>query len=151
MRELYGLTLYREGRWREAVRELGAYAALSGSVDQHPVLADCYRALGRPEMVAELWEELRRASPGVDLLTEGLLVLAGTRADEGDLRGAISLLEQRLRPVRHPTQHHVRLWYALADLYERSGDLPAARRLFGDVARADPELGSVAERLAALA
>ncbi len=101
-------------------------------------------------MVAELWEELRRASPGVDLLTEGLLVLAGTRADEGDLRGAISLLEQRLRPVRHPTQHHVRLWYALADLYERSGDLPAARRLFGDVARADPELGSVAERLAAL-
>ena len=36
IRELYGLTLYRLGRWREAVRELRAFHELTGSFDQHP-------------------------------------------------------------------------------------------------------------------
>ena len=40
--------------------------------------------------------------------------------------------------------------YALADLYERAGDLPKARQLFQVVAAADPELGDVAARVRAL-
>src|SRR5579883_1043949 len=46
-RELYGLTLYRLGRWSEALRQLQAHHRLDGSFDQYPVMADCYRALGR--------------------------------------------------------------------------------------------------------
>ena len=55
-RELYGLTLYRLGRWKDAARELDAFVELSnGSTEQHPVLADCRRALrqyrrGRPAL-----------------------------------------------------------------------------------------------------
>ena len=58
MRELYGLTLYRLGRWREAVRELRAFHDLTGSFDQHPVIADCERALGRDKAVLATWDEL---------------------------------------------------------------------------------------------
>ena len=47
VRELYGLSLYRLGRWAQAARELEAYRSLTGSSEQNPVLADCYRALGR--------------------------------------------------------------------------------------------------------
>src|SRR5207302_464028 len=45
VRELYGLTLYRLGHWKLAVVELEAFRRLTGSTEQHPVLADCYRAL----------------------------------------------------------------------------------------------------------
>ncbi len=42
-RELYGLTLYRQGKWRAAAKQLEAFRLLTGSTEQHPVLADCYR------------------------------------------------------------------------------------------------------------
>ena len=47
-------------------------------------------------------------------------------------------------------EHTVRLWYALADLYERAGDVPRARALFEQVRKFDAEFADVAERLAAL-
>jgi hypothetical protein len=47
VRELLGLTNYRLGRWKQAVAELEAFRELTGSTEQHPVLADCYRALKR--------------------------------------------------------------------------------------------------------
>jgi tetratricopeptide (TPR) repeat protein len=131
VRELYGLTLYRLGRWKEALRELGAFVELSASVDQHPVMADCERALGRHGRVEDLWAELRRTGAGSDVLAEGRLVMAGSLADRGRLADAIMLLEPAaLRPVRKPLARHIRQWSALADLYERSSDLPRARELF---------------------
>lgn len=153
VRELAGLALYRQGRYAKAAQQLEAFRTLSGgSVEQHPVLADCYRALGRHREAAELWLELRQSSPGVSLLTEGRIVAAGSLTDQGDLRGAIALLEQGpVRPRRSPALHHLRLWYALADVYERSGDAARARELFGRVADARPDLADASARLAALA
>jgi len=150
VRELYGLCLYRRGRWAAAIRQLEAFHDLTGSFDQHPVLADCYRALGRRAQVRRLWDELRRASPGPDLVAEGRIVMAETLAEGGDLAGAVSLLERSLRPARVTREHHVRQWYALADLYERSGELARARELFQRVLDHDPELSDTAERLASL-
>jgi hypothetical protein len=40
--------------------------------------------------------------------------------------------------------------YALADLYERAGDAPRARELFGRVAATDPDFVDVHARLRAL-
>ncbi len=49
-RELSGLTHYRLGNFREAAKQLEAYRELApGSVDQHPVLADCYRCPAQVE------------------------------------------------------------------------------------------------------
>lgn len=150
VRELAGLSLYRLGRWKPAIAHLEAFARLSGSVEQHPVLADCYRAVGRHAKVQALWEELREASPAPELVTEGRIVLAGSLADRGELRKAITVLERGPLSPRRPATHHLRLWYALADLYERVGDTPRARELFARVAAADPDLADTAERLSAL-
>jgi tetratricopeptide (TPR) repeat protein len=151
VRELTGLAYYATGQWVLAAKELEAFRALAGSVEQHPVLADCYRALKRYQSVAELWDELREASPGAALVTEGRIVAAGALADQGDVKAAINLLERGpVRPRRAPALHHARLWYALADLYERAGDAPKARELFERVVAVEPGLADAAERLAAL-
>jgi tetratricopeptide (TPR) repeat protein len=151
VRELYGLSLYRLGRWAQAARELEAYRSLTGSAEQNPVLADSYRALGRYAEVEELWDELRSASPGAELVAEGRIVAAGALADQGRLDEAIGLLVSTVsRPVRTPRLHHLRMAYALADLYERAGDLPRARELFARIAASDADFVDVDARLRAL-
>ncbi len=151
VRELYGLVLYRLGRFNQALRELEAFRVLSGSVEQHPVLADCHRALHRWADVEELWRELGAVSPSADLVTEGRIVLAGSIADRGDLAAAVRTLETGWKLPSRPRTHHLRRAYALADLYERAGRSPRARELFGWVAGHDPDLADVSDRLRALA
>jgi tetratricopeptide (TPR) repeat protein len=150
VRELYGLTLYRLGRWAQAKRELEAFRTQTNSVEQHPVLADCYRALGQYAEVEELWDELRAASPSAELVAEGRIVAAGALADQGRVDDAIAVLEAAAKPTKRPKQHHLRLAYALADLYERAGEAPQARELFGRVAASDPDFVDVQARLRAL-
>lgn len=137
-RELLGLTLYRLGRWKEAVRELEAFNELSpGTTEQHPVLADCRRALKQYREVERLWVELKEASPSGELVTEGRIVAAGALADQGELGSAIRLLGQGFKFPKRPREHHLRRAYALADLYERSGDVPQARAMFGRLAHTE--------------
>lgn len=152
-RELHGLVCYRMGRFREALRHLDAARALSGGdPSQLPVAMDCHRALGHHRRVAELWGELRTASPDADVLAEGRLVMAADLGDRGDLAGASALLLSAgaARNLRHPAERHIRQWYLLADLSERAGDLPRARDLFARVVEADPDLADAPLRLAAL-
>lgn len=150
IRELHGLTLYRMGKWRDAIRELDAFAGLTGSVEQLPVVADCYRALGQMAEVQRCWDELRREGAGVEVLTEARIVLAGAIADRGDVARGIALLQEGPVEVRKPHEHNLRLWYALAGLYERAGEVPRARELFARIVHADPTFGDAAERLDAL-
>jgi tetratricopeptide (TPR) repeat protein len=149
-RELHGLILYRLGRWRAAAKELREVHQLTGSFDQHPVIADCERAMGHPAKVRELWDELRKAGVDREVLVEGRLVMAGTLADEGNLSEAIDLLRGEVKGRKHPDLAHLRQWYALADLYERAGDLSRARELFGRIAYQAPDVLDAPERLAAL-
>jgi tetratricopeptide (TPR) repeat protein len=150
IRELYGLVLYRLGRWKAAARELEAFRTLTGSVEQHPVLADCYRALKRYADVDELWRELSAASPGAAVVAEGRIVAAGALADQGRVHEAIRLLQPGVRPARRAKEHHLRVAYVLADLYERAGDLPQARELFQRIASTDPNFVDAQARLRAL-
>ena len=126
LHELLGLSLYRLGRWKPALKELEAFTMMTGSTEQHPIMADASRALGRHEDVRRLWEELRHDDPDADVITEGRIVLAGSHADVGDVAGAIRVLEQGPVRVKRPADHHLRLWYSLADMYERAGDLQKA-------------------------
>lgn len=150
VRELYGLTLYRQGKWRQAAHELEAFHVLTDSTEQHPVLADCYRALHNYAKVDELWRELKAASPGAELVTEGRIVAAGALADQGDNRGAIRLLEQGFSFPKRPRDHHLRRAYALADCYERAGDVIRARELFNRIAVVDPSFADARRRARAL-
>jgi tetratricopeptide (TPR) repeat protein len=147
IRELYGVTLYRLGRWRLAVTELEEFARRTGSAEQHPVLADCHRALGHHRRVAELWEELGAASPDAATVAEGRIVHAGSLADQGKVAEAIAVLEQGSLGSKKLKHHHLRMRYALGDLYDRAGEHQAARRQFEAVAAADPAFFDVSDRL----
>jgi tetratricopeptide (TPR) repeat protein len=150
VRELLGLANYRLGHFNAAAKELEAFVDLTGSVEQHPVLMDCLRAGRKYRDVNELWHELSEASPSGGLVTEGRIVAAGALADQGDISGAIALLERKAADTKRPQEHHLRLWYALADLYERAGEIPRARELFLRVQKREADFVDVAERLAAL-
>jgi tetratricopeptide (TPR) repeat protein len=142
VRELLGVSLYRAGQYQAAAEELEAYAQITGEVDQHPVLMDCARALRQPARVQELWTELAEVSPSSELVTEG-------RNDR--LAEAVAMLGRRASGMpKKVMPYHLRLWYALADLEERSGNLPRARLLFDRIRRNDAGFADVAERLAAL-
>jgi tetratricopeptide (TPR) repeat protein len=151
-RELHGLACYRLGRWEEAIRHLELVVSSGDDHSQLPVIMDCNRALGRSARVEELWLELKRSSPDADVLVEGRLVLASTRAQRGDPEGAIELLMTAgaAKALRHPAERHVRQWYLLGDLLEKTGDIPRAREMFERVVRADPELADAEARLASL-
>jgi len=150
VRELLGLTYYRLERWKQAAAELEVFRQLTSSVDQHPVLMDCYRAQRRFGAVGELWAELRAVSPSPPVLVEGRIVMAGALADQGDLAGAISLLERADKTPAKVRAHHLRQWYVLGDLYDRAGDAPRARTLFRRVQAVDADFADVGRRLSTL-
>ncbi len=150
VRELLGLSHYRLGNYRAAAKELDKYVALTASADQHPVLMDCERALGHHKRVEELWTELAAVSPSSELVAEGRIVRAGDLADRGEIDKAIAVLSKRTSDVKRPREHHLRLWYALADLEERSGNTPRARELFRRIEQHDKTFADVPERLSAL-
>jgi tetratricopeptide (TPR) repeat protein len=148
--EVAGLALYRLGEWRKAASHLETARRLTGAVDNHPVLADCYRAMRRYGAADDLWRELREASPAPVLMAEGRIVAAGVLADQGDLVGALAVMAKAGEVPKKIREHHLRQWYVLGDLYDRSGEIIKARRFFGLVADHDREFADVAARLAAL-
>ncbi len=152
VRRVAGFSAYRLGRWRDAARHLDAYVGLTDEPEALPALMDSLRALGRHAKVAAAWAELRHRSPDADVLAEARMVAAGSLADRGKLGDAIEMLAAAgaARSLRNPSDRHLRQWYALADLYERAGDLPRARELFERVARVDPDAYDIVDRLDAL-
>jgi tetratricopeptide (TPR) repeat protein len=135
------------GRWADAARELEAFAQLTNSTEQHPVIADCYRALRRWDDVERLWTELREASPSAEVVSEGRIVMAGALADQGQLPKAVTLLSKGFKMPKRLLPHHLRRMYTLADLLERTGALAEARSLFRQVATIDPDFFDVVERV----
>ena len=51
-------------------------------------------------------------------MAEGRIVAAGALADQGDLKGALKLMERGAEVPKKVRDHHLRQWYVLADLYE---------------------------------
>ncbi len=153
IREGLGVAHYLAGQFEDAQRELQAYRRMSGRADQNHLLADSARALGHTEKVLELVDEMTEAHQrkhlDIDRLLEGIIVHAGVRADEGDLAGAIRVLERAPLPDG-VTEIHGRVWYAAGDFAERMGDASLAREYFEAVQTVDDEFLDVQDRLDAL-
>ena len=149
IREALGVARYRAGDFAAAHSELLAYRRLSGRQDQNHLLADCARAAGRPDKVAEYVAAMDPATVPADRIAEGILVLAGDRADRGDVDGALRMLERADLEPADVQEHHVRLWYLAADLSERAGDHDAARDYLEAIHAVDPDYLDVADRLGA--
>jgi tetratricopeptide (TPR) repeat protein len=146
VRELLGLALYRAGRWQEAARELSAFRRITGSGEQNPVLADCYRAMGKPQRALELCDEIDAARVSSEVFFEGNIVAAGALADMGRVDEAVARLEALELHPRIAEPHHLRAWYALADLLERNARFTQAREWFEAVSAADPDVTDAPER-----
>ena len=146
--EVAGLSMYRLGRWQDAADQLEIARGLKpAEVVNHPVLADCYRALRRYEKVTELWESMKLMSPQAGLLAEGRIVAAGALADQGELQSAVRMMTHGTSDPHKVQEHHLREWYVLADLYDRAGDVASARRLFVKIQSSEPKFADVADRL----
>lgn len=148
--EIAGLAFYRTGQWRKAAAELEVARQLDRTLNHHAVLADCYRALKRFDLVDALWLELREGSPEPALMAEGRIVAAGALADQGNLKGALKLMERGADVPKKVRDHHLRQWYVLGDLHDRSGDIIKARRFFGMIYEVDPQFADVTDRLRGL-
>lgn len=148
--EILGLSLYRMERWLLAAQHLEAARLSLGTVTNHPVLADCYRALRRWNLVDQLWNELRTAAPDPDVVAEGRIIAASSLADRGNIPAAIALLEGSPGSPKRVSERHLRTWYVLGDLHDRAGNAVAARRFFQRVAAHDRRFADVGERLSVL-
>ena len=77
VREAAGLAAYVAGEWSEALAELRAARRLGGDPGRLAVLADCERALGRPERALEIARSPEAGQLGVDETIELRIVAAG--------------------------------------------------------------------------
>ncbi|HEX9122008.1 MAG TPA: tetratricopeptide repeat protein [Actinomycetota bacterium] len=151
VREVLGLALYGQERWREALSEMQAYRRMSGRADQNHIIADCQRGLGHPERAVPLAEEALGAR-GVSLTAkaEAVIVAASALADMGRYEQALGLL-RRVRTREDVAGPEVlRVWYVTASVLERAGRRAEAARGFRKIMRHDAGAFDVAERLAQL-
>ena len=145
VRELLGLAYYRDGKFKDAARELSAFRRLAGSTEQNPVLADCYRAMDKPERALELCNEIESSVPE-PIRYEGAIVAAGALTDMDRIDEAIARIESLDLNPSSAAQHHLRAWYVLGDLLERRGRFTVALNFFEAVSAADPESTDAPER-----
>jgi tetratricopeptide (TPR) repeat protein len=151
VREVLGLALYQLERFSEALSEMQAYRRMSGRADQNHIIADCLRALGRPDRAVPLAEEAL-AARGVPLAarTEAVIVAASALADQGKFDQALGML-RRIRTrddVAGPEV--IRVWYATGDILQQAGRKADAAREFRKILRHDPSAYDAAERVAQL-
>jgi tetratricopeptide (TPR) repeat protein len=145
VREAVGVAAYHAGDYAEAARELRAYRRMSGDEGYRAVLADCERALGRPEVALRLVAEALADQPDADETVELRLVESGARRDLGEEAAATLVLESALggrpRPedLRPGDLGRLRLASAYADLLADRGEEERAQEWFAAIAAADPE------------
>lgn len=149
VRELAGLAAYRAERFGMARGHLRAYFDLTGDATHLPAVMDCERAGRRFRAVEKTYEELVASEPTAEILAEARIVFAGSLGDQGKYAEAIDVLIKggAAKALRNPSYRHVRMWYALADIYDRSGDAAMAREYFTRVVLADAEAYDAAQRL----
>jgi tetratricopeptide (TPR) repeat protein len=152
VRELTGLAAYRAERWSMSKIHLRAYFVISEDPEHLPLVMDADRANHRYRAVEKTFEELLDHEPSAEVLAEGRIVMASTWADQRRYDEAIELLTKAgaAKQLRNPSYRHVRLWYALGDVYDRAGDTTAAREMFSRIVIAEPEAYDAVDRLAEL-
>ncbi len=151
VREACGEAAYAAGEYAEALSELRAAKRMNGAQDYLAVMADCERALGRPERALALARSPALANVTQDLQAEMTIVEAGARRDLGELDAAVRTLENAPLRSRARAEWVVRLRYAYADALLAAGRREDAIVWFHRTAGIDAgAVTDAAERLAGL-
>jgi tetratricopeptide (TPR) repeat protein len=127
VREACAIVHYASGDFAQALSDFRAVSRMRGGGGYAPIMADCERGLRRPQRAVDLLRGLEgpqpRGSQAADVSTrvEGLIVLAGARADLGQDEAAVLTLKvPELTRLPAGTQR-ARLQYAYADALLRVG------------------------------
>ncbi len=139
VREAAGLAAYHAGEWAEAIAELRASRRMGGGPGHLAILADCERALGRPERALEFARSSDAAQLSVDQAVELRIVIAGARRDMGQLDAAVVALQGDDLDAKRRDPWSARLFYAYADNLAAAGRTEEAVRWFINAAEADVE------------
>ncbi len=150
VREAVGVAAYHAGEWAEALADLRAARRISGDPQWIAVMADCERALGRPQRALKALEDPDLASLDRPTRTEVYIVAAGARRDLGQLDAALLLLEQAGAKSATPRSGISRLWYAYADALAAAGRMDEAVRWFEATAGLEEDETDAADRAAQL-
>ena len=151
VREACGEAAYAAGEFADALSELRAAKRMNGSQEYVAVMADCERALGRPDRALALTRNPAVADMPADLKAEVTIVEAGARRDLGEIDAALRTLENA--PLRSQSRADwvVRLRYAYADTLLAAGRTEDAVEWFHRTVAIDgEEITDAEERVAEL-
>jgi tetratricopeptide (TPR) repeat protein len=110
------------------------------------VLADCERALGRPEKAIDIFRSVDRTQLDPAEAIELLVVASGARRDLGQQDAAVAMLQ--VRELTQDAPWAARLRYAYADALLGIGRGEEAREWFARAAEVDDDVSTdAAERL----
>jgi tetratricopeptide (TPR) repeat protein len=121
VREAVGEAAYAAGEYTEALAELRAAKRMNGAQDYVAIMADCERALGRPDRALALVRNAPREKLSPALLAELTIVEAGARRDRGELDAALRTLETSHINSKSREPWVARLRYAYADALVEAG------------------------------
>lgn len=115
VREACGETAYASGKFAEALSEFRAARRMTGGYMYAPMMADCERALKRPDKaIAYDTPEIRGHLDDSGQI-ELSIVVAGARRDQGQYDAAVRLLETEPLHTKGRSDWVPRLRYAYAD------------------------------------
>ena len=121
VREATGEAAYAAGHYAEALSELRAAKRMNGATAYLPIMADCHRALGKPEEALKLAKSPGVASFGPEAKAEMTIVEAGALRDMKRYDAALRTLERAPLQSQNRSAWVVRLRYAYADTLEQAG------------------------------
>ncbi|MFI1996618.1 Replicase polyprotein 1ab [Actinoplanes sp. NPDC020271] len=148
VREAVGLAAYAAGDWTTAIAELRTYHRMTGKQTHLAEIADCERALGRPERAIDLYRGAEVAKLEKSGAIELLIVAAGARGDLGQHDAAAAMLQVKELTGDDTAEWAARLRYAYADALLAGGRRDEAREWFVRAAAVDEDqLTDAAERI----
>lgn len=151
VREASGEAAYTAGHYKDALSELKAARRMSGDPLYLPMMADCERALGRPDRALALAKDLAVETLNEAGQIEMRIVESGARRDLGETAAAVRTLEGRELRSRSRADWSPRLRYAYAEALLADGQRAAAREWFERAAGVDVnDITDAAERVAEL-
>lgn len=121
VREAVGESAYASGHYAEALAELRAAKRMNGATAYLPIMADCHRAMGRPEDALKLAKSPSVVNFQPEAKAEMTLVESGARRDMGQLDAALRTLELAPLMSKNRQPWVVRLRYAYADTLLAAG------------------------------
>lgn len=139
VREACGIAAYHTGRWADALSEFRAARRMTGRDDYVPIMADCERALGRPDRALALVHEVSAADLSRPTQIELRIVESGIRRDQGLADAAVLVLQVPELTSGRVRPWSARLFYAYGDALLAADRAEEARAAFARAVEIDPD------------